>query len=101
MRQEADIRWHKEWSLETRGKALRRVAPLLSKQIIRIHRGLQREASSVLIQIRTEKVGLRAYLFDRYVPGIDDARCECGSRRQTARHILEECRYYRVARERY
>ena len=40
MRQEADIRWHKEWSSETRGKALRRVAPLLSKQIIRIHRGL-------------------------------------------------------------
>ena len=101
MRQEADIRWYKEWSSETRGKALRRVAPLLSKQIIRIYRGLQREASSVLTQIRTEKVGLRAYLFDRYVPGIDDARCECGSRRQTARYILEECRYYRVARERY
>ena len=55
----------------------------------------------MLTQIRTEKVGLRAYLFDRYIPGIDDTRCEYGSRRQTAKYILEEYRYYRVARERH
>ena len=101
MRREADRRWLDEWKKETRGKALRRVAPAPSKEIIRIHRGLHREASSVLTQIRTEKIGLRPYLFDRHVPGIDNARCECGSRRQTARHIMEECRYHRVARERH
>lgn len=101
MKQEADERWHDEWKKEVKGKALRRVAPIPSKQILKLHRGLHREVSSVLTQIRTEKIGLRAYLFDRHVPGIDDACCECGSPRQTARHILEECRLHRSARERH
>lgn len=101
MRQEADKRWHDEWKEEVKGKALRRVAATPSKQILGLHKGLHREVSSVLTQIRTEKVGLRAFLFDRHVPGIDEARCECGGRRQTARHILEECRLHRAIRERH
>ena len=42
-----------------------------------------RRGSSMLTQIRTGKIGLPAYLFNRQVPGINDPLCECG-RRQTA-----------------
>ncbi|KAL9030726.1 MAG: hypothetical protein Q9196_001175 [Gyalolechia fulgens] len=37
----------------------------------------------MLTQIRAEKLGLRAYLFNRLVLGINDPLCECG-RRYTA-----------------
>ncbi|KAL9001701.1 MAG: hypothetical protein Q9188_005335 [Gyalolechia gomerana] len=43
VRQEADKRWHDEWKEEVKGKALRRVAPTSSKQILGLHKGLHRE----------------------------------------------------------
>jgi hypothetical protein len=46
---------------------------------------------SLLTQIRSEKIGLNAFLTDRHVPGFT-AACDCGWRQQTAKHILMFCR---------
>ena len=84
--------WAKEWKEEPKGHVLRAIFPIPSHQITRIHKAVKRAKSSLITQIRTEKIGLRAFLYSRFVPGIDEESCTCGARRQTARHILHECR---------
>jgi len=56
----------------------------------RLHTGLSKPMSSLITQIRTEKIGLNAFLADRYVPGRIPT-CDCGSERQTAKHIIMFC----------
>lgn len=46
------------------------------------------------MQMRTEKIGLRGFLFQRNVPGIGDGRCICRQGNQTFKHVLLECRLY-------
>jgi hypothetical protein len=50
------------------------------------------------VQLRTEKIGLRDFLFTRRVPGITSSRCQCGERRQTVAHVLLHCRKLRNLR---
>jgi hypothetical protein len=46
--------------------------------------GLQKAESFLLIQLRTRKIGLRAFLFERRVPDVIPSLCP--RRWQTARH---------------
>ena len=48
--------------------------------------------------MRTEKIGLREFLFHRKVPGIGDGRCICRQGNQTVKHVLLECRLYNQMR---
>lgn len=55
--------------------------------------------SSVITQMRTEKIGLRQFLHWRGVPGIEDDRCNCGRGSQTVRHVLLACPKHKNLRE--
>ncbi|KAL0783733.1 hypothetical protein CaCOL14_001639 [Colletotrichum acutatum] len=48
---------------------------------------LPKRQSSMLTQLRTEKIGLQDFLFNRHVPDIADPRCVCGEGRQTATSV--------------
>jgi hypothetical protein len=65
----------------------------------KLHEGISKATSSLITQIRTEKIGLNAFLTDRHVPGFT-AACDCGWRRQTAKHILMFCPTYADTRPR-
>ena len=56
-----------------------------------IHQNLTRAQSSIAIQIRSEHVGLNAYLYRRKVPGVDEPRCQCGYPSQNAKHMVMVC----------
>ena len=43
-----------------------------------------------MIQMRTGKIGLRKFLYERKVPGVEDARCGCKRGEETVRHVLTE-----------
>lgn len=100
IRKHAYQQWAKEWARETRGNALRKIQPIPSNKTMRLHARVKRAKTSLITQIRTEKIGLRAFLFDRRVPDTDNDKCECGRARQTARHLLHECRLYAKQRSR-
>jgi hypothetical protein len=51
------------------------------------------------VQLRTEKIGLRDFLFRRKVPDILDPMCNCQEGRQTVRHILLICRKLKDVRK--
>lgn len=63
----------------------------ISKQRLRIHRGLAKAQSSLTTQLRTNKIGFADFLFKQNVPDIPSPSCECGWRRQTAQHVVMDC----------
>ena len=56
-----------------------------------IHQNLKRAQSSIATQIRSEHIGLNAYLHRRNVPGVEDPRCQCGYPSQNAKHMVMVC----------
>jgi len=48
--------------------------------------------------MRTEKIGLRDFLYQRGVPEITDPQCDCGEGRQTVMHVLMRCRSFKNLR---
>ena len=87
-------RWATEWEAAKEGQALRRIQPLPSVGILKIHADIKRSMSSLITQIRTEKIGLGAFLHSCRVPGYDTAECMCGGGKHTAAHVLAKCRDY-------
>jgi hypothetical protein len=53
--------------------------------------------SALVTQIRTEKIGLNAFLTTMKVPGYT-AACDCGWGRQTAKHIILHCPQHQTQR---
>jgi len=66
---------------------------------LRLHKGWTRPQSTMATLIRTEHIGLGAYLTKRRVPGARP-ECTCGYRAQTVKHILIFCPERQQARER-
>ena len=95
---QAERAWAAKWKAETRGRATYRLSPLPTKKVLKLHENLSKRESALLVQMRTEKIGLNDFLFNRRVPEVVSARCECGERRQTAAHILLRCRIYKDLR---
>jgi hypothetical protein len=72
--------------------------PLFLYDALKKHRQLYKHESSLLIQIRTGKVGLRAFLFERKAPEVATPQCPCGEAPETAAYLVLNCRllnYYR------
>ena len=62
------------------------------------HQGLRKHESSLLTQVRTGKVGLRAFLFEKKVPGIATPLCRCGEAPETAAYLVLNCPELEVER---
>jgi ribonuclease HI len=95
---QAERAWTAKWRTETKGRATYRHTPRPTKKVLQLHEGLSKRESALLVQLRTEKIGLKDFLFDQRVPGVTSPRCECGERRQTVAYILLSCRTYRNLR---
>ena len=80
-----------KWNASTKGKDLRDLDPTLpSKRVLGLH-SKHKPTNSLLIQLRTEKIGLHAFLHLRKVSGYEHEGgnvCECEEALQTAKHIL-------------
>ena len=56
-----------------------------------LYESLAKAEGAALCQARTEKIGLRAFLFRRGVPGIASPACPCGQGDHTAAHLFAGC----------
>ena len=92
--------WATTWRQETRGRASYRYTPRPTKKVLQLHEGLSKRKSALLVQLRTEKIGLNDFLFSRRVPEVASPRCGCGERRQTVAHVLLQCRTHKDLRNR-
>lgn len=69
------------------------------KKALQKHQGLKKHESSLLIQIRTGKIGLRAFLFQRRVPEVNTPLCRCSITGETPAHIVLYCPELQQERE--
>jgi len=101
--------WKERWELEqaaahrrsrnvTRTDLAASVPP--GTKTLRLHDGLHKAESSLLVQLRTGKIGLKHFLLQARVPEILTDTCECGQARETASHLAVFCPLLRTQRAR-
>jgi hypothetical protein len=56
----------------------------------KLHEGASKGESSLMVQIRTEKIGFRAFLAQRRVPEVSP-ECDCREAVQTPKHVILAC----------
>ena len=64
----------------------------------KLHTKLSKGLSSLLVRMRTGKIGLRKYLHNRKVPDVDNPMCQCGQAPQSVTHVLIHCSMIRQFR---
>ena len=87
--------WEAGWEAQRRAAPARadniRVDKVFSGRHLRLYEWLAEAESAALCQARTEKIGLRALLLRRGVPGIVAPTSPCGHGDQAAAHVFVEC----------
>jgi hypothetical protein len=82
--------WAQEWDKAEHGRDLHVIAPTPHKRHQQNHTGLGKAMSSVVIQMRTGKIGLYSYLHG--IRAADTDTCiGCSNKRESLRHVLLEC----------
>ena len=78
------------WTSERAGRKLHAVCPKPTKKTLEVYGGLGK-AGAVIVQMRTEKIGLKKFLHSKKVPGFDSPECPCRQGLQCAKHLLVKC----------
>lgn len=90
--------WAADWAKEKRGQLTRKYLPEPTNKVLHLHKGMCKALSSILVQMKTGKIGLRKYLYD--VGHTATGECPCGFGHQTVQHVLLECvRHHRLRME--
>jgi ribonuclease HI len=97
IRQSAKDAWERSWNKQKSGKPTKKLVTRPSKRTLQYWTYLRKATSSILIQLRTERIGLAHYLWR--INKRDSPYCTCGLSGQTARHILMECPLYTEERD--
>jgi len=84
------------WEAERTSASTKRLIAAPSKRSLKVYEGLRKGHSSVLMQMRTERIGLNHFLYKIGI--MESDRCGCDEGSQTPRHILLECRMLRGLR---
>jgi hypothetical protein len=94
--------WKTRWDLEAvsrRGLHHRSYHPTADRppdeKNLQLHDNLQKGESALLIQLRTECIGLNSFLASKRVPDVPDATCACGRAEETVTHILAHCQTWK------
>jgi ribonuclease HI len=89
IRREAKAEWEKSWITEKTSRPTKRLVELPTKKTLEYWSDLRKATASILMQLRTGRIGLAAYL--HRINRRESARCSCNLGTQTVSHVLLEC----------
>jgi hypothetical protein len=101
LRQRTAAEWKRRWAQGSKGEHVRQLNAEPSRAIRALHAGREKAHSSILIQLRTGKIGFNAFLYARRVPTVHSPQCACGLGAMTVRHVLLTCPQWTSLREEY
>lgn len=81
--------WAQEWAKERTGKPNQRLVGTPDKKNLRVFEGISKPYASILVQMRSMRIGLRHFLYK--INAAESDRCSCGEGSQTPRHVLLQC----------
>jgi ribonuclease HI len=94
--------WEKRWENGLHGREYFQYAPKPHKQYPGAHKNLAKALSSVIIQMRTGKIGLNSYCHGIGAITAPTDRCRgCKEERESLYHVLLYCPTYRKDRQKY
>jgi hypothetical protein len=82
--------WHERWQDKAQNKHAAVWQDLAAKYRLLLYDGLDKAAATALFLLRTEVIGLNAWLASIGVPETHP-RCPCGHPSQTVKHIVTYC----------
>lgn len=88
--------WQKTWNKGKTGERIRKLLPGIGKQSLGIYKSRSKAINAAIIQMRTGKIALKAYL--HHIKRAPDRNCSCGEP-QTVQHILLLCSNHNNLRE--
>ncbi len=89
----ADLEWRRRWTQAARNKKAATWKTPWKESAAALYSDLPKHQATALFLLRTEVIGLNAWLASMNVPGVD-ARCSCGWSTQTVKHVLMMCPLY-------
>lgn len=92
VRDRVRARWASEWSKEKTGKPNQRLTEMPQKKNLKLFDGLSKPYTSILVQMRSMRIGLRHFLYK--INEAESDRCDCEEGSQTPRHVLLQCPLY-------
>ena len=88
--------WNQTWSVEKHGRVIYKLIKTPTTDVLQKFKSMSKAESSVIVQARTGKIGLRDYL---HRIGVEPSpKCPCGAARQTVKHTLLNCPRHDAAR---
>ena len=93
--------WENQWEEKKRRSypGWQTFCPKLHKDNLELYEKLQKAEASLLLQIRTGRIGLASFLFRAGVPDFATPLCMCGQAEETAKHITSSCSLYSRQRQ--
>jgi len=92
-----EARWKRNYAARKQGARSSRVVqpaderPIFADKILKLHKNLTKAESSLLVQMRTGVIGLKAFLFRIGTRGVATPYCACGTGKETVEHLVIWC----------
>jgi ribonuclease HI len=96
------LRWREAWKTQATGRKYRThfgTEILSQKKRAQLYQGLTKPEAAILLQMRSERIGLGSYL--KKIKVVDTAACQCQSSNETVSHILGDCFKFGAQRRTY
>jgi len=86
------MKWRKRWLKSEKGRNIAKYHRYPTREAPKIYKDRTKAFSSSLIALRTEKIGLQAFLSKVRVPGYESPICQnCQQEEETVQHFLYKC----------
>ncbi|KAJ6136655.1 hypothetical protein N7512_001815, partial [Penicillium capsulatum] len=86
VRANSKAEWETTWRQTKTARRIKRIIEMPTKKVLDYWRGLRKATTSVMIQLRTGKIGLAGYLAK--IKARESPRCVCGFGFETLEHVL-------------